>query len=103
MTTFKIIIISTFSTLVSCSNSVDKEKQSILVNADTTKLKTATVTNNDTISTDTYVARLKDGIEKADATMNDSTIFVATNGLFFLTSWDSISDNILSLYLKVPF
>ena len=91
MTTFKVIIISTFSTLVSCSNSVDKEKQSILVNADTTKLKTATVTNNDTISTDTYVARLKDGIEKADATINDSTIFVAPKGLLFI--YENYSQN----------
>ena len=91
MTTFKIIIISTFSTLVSCTNSVDKEKQSILVNADTTKLMTATVTNNDTISTDINVARLKDGIEKVDATINDSTIFIATKGLLFI--YENYSQN----------
>ena len=83
MTTFKIIIISTFLTLVACSSSADKEKQS-LTNVDTTKLKTTTVTKKDTISTDTYVARLKDGIEKVDATINDSTIFIATKGLLFI-------------------
>lgn len=91
MTTFKLIILSTFLTLISCSGSADKEKQSVLMNADTTKPKTTIVTNNDSISTDTYVARLKDGIEKVEATINDSTIFIATKGLLFI--YENYSNN----------
>lgn len=83
MTIFKTIIVSSFLTLVACSNSNDKEKQRF-TNVDTTKPKTATVTKKDTISTDTYVAKLKDGIEKVDATINDRTIFIATKGLLFI-------------------
>ena len=70
-------------TLVACSGPADKEKQS-LTNLDTPKPKTATVAKKDTISTDTYVARLKVGIEKVDATINDSTIFIATKGILFI-------------------
>lgn len=84
MRTFNSIIISTFLTLISCSSSADKERQGVIIKSDTTKPKTTTLTNKDTISTDTYVARLKHGIEKIDATINDSTIFTATNGLLFI-------------------
>ena len=84
MTTFKLIIISIFLTLISCSGSVDKEKQSVFINADATKPKATTATNQNAISTATYVARLKDGVEKVDATINDSTIFIATKGLLFI-------------------
>src|SRR5688500_6354666 len=91
MTTFKIIIISASLTLFSCSSSSDKEKQSVLTNVDTTNIKTTTVTNNDTILNDTYVARLKDGIEKVNATINDSTIFIATKGQLFI--YENYSQN----------
>src|SRR5688572_21203761 len=84
MMILKIIMISTISTLVSCSRPVGRKPPGVLIKADTTKLKPATVTNKDTISTDIYVARLKGGIEKVDATMNDRTIFIAAKGLLFI-------------------
>jgi len=85
MTNFKVFIISIIFAFTSCQTSADKNHNRISQTPDSAQKpidrKAANIIDS---STAIFIATLKDGINEADATMNDSIIFKVTKGQLFI-------------------
>ena len=85
MTNFKVFTIPIIFAFTCCQTSADKNHNRISQPPDSTQKpvdrKAANIIDS---STAIFVATLKDGINEADATMNDSIIFTATKGQLFI-------------------
>ena len=77
-----LLVISSFGSF-SCQSSNEKNENAFSKSRDTTNARVVTI---DSLKVDTagFIATLRHGIEKVNATINDSTMFVATNGQLFL-------------------
>lgn len=84
MTTLELFSALTFFAFISCHSSTDKKKQNSLTTADTAKKVAAVAQHFDDTTTDSFVARLKDGVDKFNATINNSTIFIVTKDQLFV-------------------
>jgi hypothetical protein len=92
MTTLKIFTILIIFALVSCQSSSGTAEKTISRAVDTTKpFVEAKPKNSSDTSFASYLATLKNGIEKINATINDSTIFTATKGQLFI--YENYSEN----------